>query len=204
MAVEEEVLIVLRAKDEVTNTLSNIRSAIESLNNSFKGAAPSSSEFFKGFSNGIGSLDEPINTVNNRLTGFGEIAQSTGSKASMTFEDAASKMDKYHVGLNRVTNAMTGLFGTMGLFGMAHESWMFATQRQTNQIYLGMRRGTDEARSMYNEIQNIVMELPGDDTFLTTILTQASGRDLTMSIENVRTLGDAIADYYVAATAKGQ
>ena len=204
MAVEEEVLIVLRAKDEVTNTLSNIRSAIEGLNNSFKGAAPSSSEFFKGFSNGIGSLDEPINTVNNRLTGFGEIAQSTGSKASMTFEDAASKIDKYHVGLNRVTNAMTGLFGTMGLFGMAHESWMFATQRQTNQIYLGMRRGTDEARSMYNEIQNIVMELPGDDTFLTTILTQASGRDLTMSIENVRTLGDAIADYYVAATAKGQ
>lgn len=204
MPVQEEVLIVLKAKDEVSKTVENIRKTIESLGKTFNNSIPNASQFTEPLSAGVDGLDSSVEKVSYRMTGFGDITNSVGSQANINFTQMAERMDKFHVGLNRVTNAMTGLFGTMGLWGMAHESWMFATQRQTNQIYLGMRRGTEEAKNMYNEIMNIVMELPGDDTFLTTILTQASGRDMTMSIENVKQLGDAVADYYVGATAKGQ
>lgn len=204
MPVQEEVLIVLKAKDEVSKTVEEIRKNIENLSKTFNGSMPNGEQFGKSFSSGVGNLGASVEQASNRMSGFGSITANAGSEATKTFSSMADRMDKFHVGLNRVTNAMTGLFGTMGLFGMAHESWMFATQRQTNQIYLGMRRGTEEAKNMYNEIMNIVMELPGDDTFLTTILTQASGRDMTMSIENVKQLGDAVADYYVGATAKGQ
>ena len=204
MPVQEEVLIVLKAKDEVSSTVESIRKNIESLGRSFNNAIPNATNFTNAFSGGVNGLDSAIEKTSYSMSGFGKLTNDVGSQANINFTQMAERMDKFHVGLNRVTNAMTGLFGTMGLFGMAHESWMFATQRQTNQIYLGMRRGTDEAKNMYNEIMNIVMELPGDDTFLTTILTQASGRDMTMSIENVRQLGDAVADYYVGATAKGQ
>lgn len=204
MPVQEEVLIVLKAKDEVSSTVESIRKNIESLGRSFNNAIPNATNFTNAFSGGVDGLDSAIEKTSYSMSGFGKLTNDVGSQANINFTQMAERMDKFHVGLNRVTNAMTGLFGTMGLFGMAHESWMFATQRQTNQIYLGMRRGTDEAKNMYNEIMNIVMELPGDDTFLTTILTQASGRDMTMSIENVKQLGDAVADYYVGATAKGQ
>lgn len=204
MAVQEEVLIVLKAKDEVSQVVENIRKTVEGLGKTFNQSMPTGEEFTKPFNDGLGSVADGVETTNYRMSAFANTTQSAGSMANITFSQMAERMDKFHVGLNRVTNAMTGLFGTMGLTGMAHQSWQYATQRQTNQIYLGMRRGTEEARNMYNEIQNIVMELPGDDTFLTTILTQASGRDMDMSIENVRTLGDAIADYYVGATAKGQ
>lgn len=204
MPTQEEVLIVLKAKDEVSKTVENIRKNIENLGRAFNNSMPDPSKFTQPLNDGVGGLGSAIEQTSYRMSGFGKLTSDVGSQANINFSQMAERMDKFHVGLNRVTNAMTGLFGTMGLWGMAHESWMFATQRQTNQIYLGMRRGTDEAKNMYNEIQNIVMELPGDDTFLTTILTQASGRDMTMSIENVKTLGDAIADYYVGATAKGQ
>ena len=204
MSVQEDVLIVLKAKDEVSSVVEDIRRTIESLGGAFNNSIPNGSDFVKGFGDGVESVGESVEKTSYRMSGFGKLTKDVGSQANINFTQMAERMDKFHVGLNRVTNAMTGLFGTMGLWGMAHESWMFATQRQTNQIYLGMRRGTEEAKSMYNEIQNIVMELPGDDTFLTTILTQASGRDMTMSIDNIRTLGDSIADYYVAATAKGQ
>lgn len=204
MSVAEEVLITIKAKDEVSSVLTKIRTEIDNLGKSFNKSMPKGSDFAKGFNMGMKDVGASFNVATNSMKGFGDLSQATGSKANMTFTEAAATMDKYHVGLNRVTNAMTGLFGTMGLFGMAHESWMFATQRQTNQIYLQMRRGTEEAHNMYNEIMHIVMELPGDDTFLTTILTQASGRDLSMSVDGIRKLGDAVADYYVAATAKGQ
>lgn len=204
MPVQEEVLIVLKAKDEVSKTVENIRKTIESLGSSFNSAMPNANQFGKDFGSGVDDLGAKIDNTSNRMSGFSSVTSNTGIEATKTWSSMADRMDQFHIGLNRVTNAMTGLFGTMGLFGMAHESWMFATQRQTNQIYLGMRRGTEEARGMYNEIQNIVMALPGDDTFLTTILTQASGRDLDMSIEGIRKLGDAVADYYVGATAKGQ
>ena len=204
MPVQEDVLIILKARDEVSRTVEDIRRTIENLGRTFNDSLPNTNQFTVPLYNGVDDLGARVEQVSYSMTGFGDRISSAGSQANMTFTQMAERMDNFHVGLNRVTNAMTGLFGTMGLWGMAHESWMFSTQRQTNQIYLSMRRGTDEARQMYNEIQNIVMELPGDDTFLTTILTQASGRDMAMSIENVRDLGDAVADYYVGATAKGQ
>ena len=204
MPVQEDVLIILKARDDVSRTVEQIRRNIEDLGRTFNNSMPNPNQFTEPFGAGVDGLGGKVDQVSYSMSGFGDKISTAGSQANITFTQMAERMDHFHVGLNRVTNAMTGLFGTMGLWGMAHESWMFATQRQTNQIYLGMRRGTDEARQMYNEIQNIVMELPGDDTFLTTILTQASGRDMTMSIENVKTLGDAIADYYVGATAKGQ
>lgn len=202
---QEQVLITINAVDNASSIISNIRNRINSLSKSVQKAIP---DFSKTISQPVqeatGSINSSIQSTSYSMRSFGETSRTAGSKASMGFTEAAATMEKYHVGLNRVTNAMTGLFGTMGLFGMAEQSWLQATQRQTNNVYLSMRRGTDEAKSMYNEIMQIVMELPGDDTFLTTILTQASGRDLTMTADGIRNLGDAIADYYIAATAKGQ
>lgn len=202
---QEQVLITINAVDNASKVLNSIKTTINQIASS---ASKSTKRMGDALSQPVKSASGEISSVANQtmysLNGFGESARLAGSKANMSFSEAAATMDKYHVGLNRVTNAMTGLFGTMGLFGMAHQSWVQSTQRQTNQVYLTMRRGTEQAKSMYSEIMQIVMELPGDDTFMTTLLTQASGRDLTMTSQSIRELGDAIADYYVAATAKGQ
>ena len=202
---QEQVLITINAVDNASATLRKIRTTIDQM---AKSATKSTQNIGKALSGNVqsasGELDTVVQQTSYSMNALGESSKAAGSKASMGFSEAAATMEKYHVGLNRVTNAMTGLFGTMGLFGMAHQSWVQSTQRQTNQVYLTMRRGTEQAKQMYAEIMQIVMELPGDDTFLTTLLTQASGRDLTMTSEGIRDLGDAIADYYVAATAKGQ
>lgn len=202
---QEQVLITINAVDNASATLRKIRTTIDQM---AKSATKSTQNIGKALSGNVqaasGELDTVVQQTSYSMNALGESSRLAGSKASMGFTEAAATMEKYHVGLNRVTNAMTGLFGTMGLFGMAHQSWVQSTQRQTNQVYLTMRRGTEQAKQMYSEIMQIVMELPGDDTFLTTLLTQASGRDLTMTSEGIRDLGDAIADYYVAATAKGQ
>ena len=135
---------------------------------------------------------------------FNKGVYASRNNIAQFFGSISSGLQSASMGFFQLGHVITSVFGSMGLMGMVEQAWTQAVQRQTNMIYLTMQRGKDEAQSMYNEIMQVVMRLPGDDTFLTTILNQASARDPTMTAEDVKILGDAIADYNIAAQSKGQ
>ena len=69
---------------------------------------------------------------------------------------------------------------------------------------LSARRGTEEATKLYDKIQMLVVKLPGNDTFLTNILTMLGTMDKSLTGSDLEYMGGVIADYYMGAQAKGQ
>lgn len=124
---------------------------------------------------------------------------------------ATSNFTKFTQNFDRATRAITGAGGALTWFfsivgsGQALNDMVTASSlRQTNQIMLSARRGTEEATKLYDRIQMLVVKLPGNDTFLTNILTMLGTMDKSLSAEDLEYMGGVIADYYMGAQAKGQ
>lgn len=207
---------------KVNDSLKSINKTMSGVNNTTKNFTRNAGNVTSSLSNGFknASLEVQKTALANDRMSMSLLSMSNNGVSSMTsygaslsrtqqignnmFNKTIDGINSCAYGFQQLSRMVTGIFGSMGLSGMVETAWKQATQRQTNMIYLTRRRGVQQARDMYNEIMNIVMELPGDDTFLTTILNQASARDLSMSVQNVKELGDAVSDYYIAAQSKGQ
>lgn len=164
------------------------------------------------------AYEEKLNNINNKIVDvnkntkeFNKTSTNTWRNNNNALRTSVSSFHNMNTMLSAtasqfgvVGSAIAGVFGANGLSGMVEKMWSQATQRQTNMIYLMRRRGVKEASELYNEITDIVMELPGDDTFLTTILNQSAGMDKNLSVDKLRDLGSAITDYYIASKGKGE
>lgn len=104
----------------------------------------------------------------------------------------------------QLTGVVNKLFAIVGTGNAVNDMISASSIRQTNEIMLASRRGMEEAEKLYNRIQMLVVELPGNDTFLTNILTMLGTMDESLNAEDLEYMGGVIADYYMGAQAKGQ
>lgn len=105
---------------------------------------------------------------------------------------------------NQFSGVLTKLFSIVGTGNALNDMITASSLRQTNQIMLASSRGMEEAKKLYDRIQMLVVKLPGNDTFLTNILTMLGTMDKSLSAEDLEYMGGVIADYYMGAQAKGQ
>lgn len=116
----------------------------------------------------------------------------------------AYNFDRATRSANQLSGVLTKLFAIVGTGNAVNDMITASSLRQTNQIMLASRRGMEEAQKLYDRIQMLVVKLPGNDTFLTNILTMLGTMDESLSAEDLEYMGGVIADYYMAAQAKGQ
>ena len=176
MGAVEDIVMVFTARDNVTPVANGIKNNVTRSTTSMSKSINSTAKSFSSAGVSFANTGTQMKSVAERLTeDFGGISASVSTLA-----------------------------GSMGLATIASNMWSASTQRQTNQIYLATQRGKQGAQELYDEIQRIVMEVPGDDTFMTSLLSMAAGLDTSLTVEGLQNLGDALADYYMAASAKGQ
>ena len=170
------------------------------------------------FNNTINTTKQNVNNTSQTVNSFGEKLADTGKKGS----DAGKKInDGFKVGrsvfnemntlllslggqFQNLSSQIAGLFGVASFSELIEKMWQGAAERQTNMLYLIHQKGVQQANEYYDEIMSIVTQLPGDDTFLTNILNMASAMDDNIKLDNLKELGQAITDYYISATMKGE
>lgn len=210
----------------VSNTLSNIQRRVSTvLGNIYRRFNSNQSR------NGNQSVINVLNSINqnvsriasrvrnssssNQRTGNTRSQSSTSTKtidninqgvdiARSNFHDLNTIMESAGNKFQQMSMQIAGIFGAAGIGDMIGKMWEGAAQRQTNMLYLMHQKGTEQANAYYNEIMEIVTRLPGDDTFLTNILNMASALDTSVAIDDLKELGTAITDYYIASTMKGE
>lgn len=160
---------------------------------------------------GIEKAEETTGNLGNKFSDAGEKAKTATDKMSKGGVQSATSFHQLNNLLESIGGKFTdlsvkiaGLFGTNSFVGMIEKMWQGAADRQTNMLYLIHQKGVAEANAYYDEIMDIVARLPGDDTFLTNILNMASGLDKNIKVDNLKELGSAITDFYIASTMKGE
>lgn len=159
----------------------------------------------------MGELVKSSNQLNQNFANMGPHANNVGKQISNASKSSYSSFHQLNnmllvVGnsINNIGVKIAGVFGATGMSGMIEKMWQGAAQRQQNMMYLMHQKGAEEANKYYDEIMDIVTQLPGDDTFLTNILNMASALDSSLKLDNLKEAGTAITDYYMAATMKGE
>ena len=145
---------------------------------------------------GLGHVEAIKDTVTKTETPIAR-AQSSLSKFAWQFDRATYSA-------TQLNGVVTKLFAIVGSGSAVNDMITASSLRQTNQIMLASRRGMEEAEKLYDRIQMLVVKLPGNDTFLTNILTMLGTMDESLTAEDLEYMGGIIADYYMGAQAKGQ
>ena len=154
MATNEEVMILFKGKDDVSQVADNI---------------------------------------NHKVKGIGDSA--TGIRGKIR-----SVADSFDF----VSSTITGVLGGMSLLDQATNMWNAATQRQTSEFYLGANIGTQKAKEMTKAIQDIVAQVPGDDTFMNMILSGSLAKQTDMSTSELNKQASVVADYLAGSEMQGK
>ncbi len=126
--------------------------------------------------------------------------KSVESQAKSTAKSVQSSFSSMGSAIGSVFASIAGGFGLMEL---AQSMWSGATQKQFNEVYLGTKMNTAAAKSYIKTIQQIVAEVPGDDTFMNSLLTGALAKQTNLSVETLRLLGQTAADYVLVSQQTG-
>lgn len=107
-------------------------------------------------------------------------------------------------GLDSVGNKLVGIAGTIGMVDQATQMWEASTARQSQQYYLAANLGTEQAQKMQREIQNIVSQVPGDDTFMNQLMTTALAQNTKMTTDELKNMARVAADYMAGSKMMGK
>lgn len=149
------------------------------------------------FANTYASVENQINSLAGSTVALGK----TGVDSFTNFSKSISQSAQ---GLNGLNGQITQLIGVLGFGTILEESLNASKIRESNKMFLSLNVDDSEVTSAYNKIQDLVVRLPGNDMFLTSILTLSKSQQPSMSDEDLEMLGTATAEYYAAANAKGQ
>ena len=215
----EQVVIDIIANDKASTVLSNIRKQLSDLANVQAKAAQQTANVNQNLNstvpnqttqalvvqnNEVGNLGKNIDDVTAKSSKFGSSTTNAVKSSYSSFHQLNNMMIVVGGTFNNLSTQIAGIFGAAGLSGLIQKMWEGAAQRQQNIMYLMHQKGVEEANKYYDEIMDIVTQLPGDDTFLTNILNMASALDSSLKLDNLKEAGTAITDYYMAATMKGE
>ena len=73
-----------------------------------------------------------------------------------------------------------------------------AGKQETNKSFLQMAVGADTAAQKMNDINNVVQQLPGDDTVMQGLLSSAVAKDANLTADALQEMGTSAADYFSA------
>lgn len=130
----------------------------------------------------------------NKLKTAGTNAFSAVKKGA---GDASASLD----GMNGAIGSVVAGFGAMELVQAA---WSGSTSRQFNQAYLATKVGQKSAAEYMKTIQDIVVQVPGDDTFMNQLLSGAVARQTNLGNAELSMLGRTAADYMVVSQNMGK
>nr|WP_302578244.1 hypothetical protein [Methanobrevibacter arboriphilus] len=140
-------------------------------------------------------------TIGNGLSKGASIGTQALSKLGSVGKSAVSGIASQFEGLNGV---IAGAIGGFGLYEIGQAAWTGATQKQFNQAYLATKMSDSAAKGYVKTINDIVAKVPGDDTFMSTLLSGAVARQTNLSTDQLVTLGNAVADYTITSQAMGK
>lgn len=140
---------------------------------------------------GVDNVSNTANSIKKNVEGIGNSA--TGIKGKV--QGIASSFDM-------VSSSITGVVGGLSLASMATEAWEGATEKQMNQLLLARKYGDETAQTLSDGIKKVVADTPGDDSFLTSMLSNAS-LQAKMTTNDLQDMAKAIADYTIMSQAAG-
>ncbi len=140
---------------------------------------------------GVDNVSNTANSIKKNVEGIGNSATGIGGKV----QGIASSFDM-------VSSSITGVVGGLSLASMATEAWEGATEKQMNQLLLARKYNDATAQSLSEGIERVVAKTPGDDSFLTSMLSNAS-LQAKMTTKDLESMADAIADYNIMSQASG-
>lgn len=113
-------------------------------------------------------------------------------------QTALQAVDQISQGFDRLKTGASELGEQMGTI---LES---AGKQETNKAFLEHAVGAKKASKATEDINKAVQKLPGDDTVMQGLLSQAVAKDATLSAEALNDMGTAAADYFSAMTYYGK
>ena len=215
---EEELNIILRAIDQASKIFKSVSSSAEELSDEL--------EEVDGIDPTIEVDDDQIEEATNELEALDE--QQVSDKVVPVDDDQAEEanaeleaLDQEQIsekvvpvdddqieaasaGLDGLNNKLLGVAGTIGLVDQATKLWEASTQRQTTQFYLGANLGEKKAKEMQLAIQDIVATVPGDDTFMNTVLSGAMAKQTNLTTAELTKGAQAMADYIAGSEMQGK
>ena len=174
----------------------------------------------KGVDNTFGNLNKTIKetqsqliperfmpafeAAKNQVNGLAGSTVAFGKSGVSSFSNLTDSVARSSSALTGLSAQMTQIMGVVGFGSILQESIDAAKIRESNQMFLSLNIEDSEVNDVYNKIQDLVVRLPGNDQFLTSILTLSKSQAPKMSDKELEQLGVATAEYYAAANAKGQ
>lgn len=125
-----------------------------------------------------------------------------GSKAGSVFEGIGSRCDSLGEKFSNLSSTMGGIVAGIGLAEMATNAWEGATEKQTNQLLLSRKYGDAASQEISDAISSAVTKTPGDDQFLSSMLSNASLKE-RMDSSQLDAMASSIADYQTMSKASG-
>lgn len=125
-----------------------------------------------------------------------------GTKANTVFSNIGSRCESLGSKFSNLSSSMGSLMAGIGLAELATKAWEGATEKQTNQLLLARKYGTTAANDISDAISSAVTKTPGDDAFLTSMLSNASLK-AKMTKKDLDAMAASIADYQTMSKASG-
>lgn len=147
-----------------------------------------------GSASSVGRVGDAASATAKKLDTAGSAGAKAGGNISKGMSGAASAVGE-------LSGMIGGLIAGFGAVEIGQAMWTGAMDKQFNQAYLAMHLGTAQAAAMTREIQNIVAAVPGDDTFMNTLLVDAAVRNA--NLQDMQSLAVLAADYSAAAAKTG-
>ena len=144
-------------------------------------------------SSGMNNVQKTTGTATSTLGKMGEAGKTA-------FSSLKSSLSTFMEGMSGLQGAIAGVIGSFGAMEVAQMAVTGAMDRQMNEQLLTLKFGASESRRIVNDIQNIVADLPGDDTFMNQMLSLASYKGGIGDSGMLATLGQVTAGYTIASS----
>jgi hypothetical protein len=138
--------------------------------------------------------------ASNASSSIGKLG-TTASKTFGTIKAGASAASKSFGDLG---NAIASVASGLGAMEVAQAMWTGATTKEFNKAYLQTKMSSQAADQYISQIQRIVAEVPGDDTFMNNLMSGAVAKNTKISTKMLEDMGRASADYLATSTAMGK
>ena len=129
-----------------------------------------------------------------------EIEELDGTEIDLNVDNIAAMeaIDQISSGFDRLKQ---GAMEAGQQFGIVMEA---AGKQEMNKTFLEMNLGADKAKASLQDISDIVNDMPGDDTALQGLLSQAMVKNAGMTKEELRGMAGAATDYFSAMSFYGK
>lgn len=210
-----KIELLLSGKNQLANVMNNAAGSVKGGIDKIKASATGANKSLESIANNGKSAFMAINYgAESAVKSVGKVGDA-GSKAGSQVAKGGEVGAK---GLNKVSSAGKGAIDTMdglsgviggvvggfGLMEIATASWTGSTTKQFNKAYLETKMSSAAADQYISQIQQIVAEVPGDDTFMNNLMTGAVAKQTNLTTAELKMMGIASADYLTTSQAMGK